>query len=289
VKRRHPKLTRPNGSQYPTPERLVEKMDESGIDKAVVMCSVSPEWRYTMTMPEETLDICAAHPDRLIPFCNVDPRYLTDTADSDFRPMLEAYQEMGAKGVGEYIPNLPFDDPRNLCVFKAVEEVGLPLTFHIAPRIGGCYGCFDEAGLPRLERVLRQFPRLTFLGHSQPFWAEISTNVIRDGHRVGYPEGPVSPGRLVELCRKYPNLHGDLSARSGFNAISRDPDFGDRFMEEFQDRLCWGTDIANDPQDLPIVPYFQRLKAEARISPEAWEKIAWRNADRLLGLGLQST
>ncbi|MFO7973232.1 MAG: amidohydrolase family protein, partial [Candidatus Hydrogenedentota bacterium] len=93
--------------------------------------------------------------------------------------------------------------------------------------------------------------------------------------------------RLLELLRKYPNLLGDLSAGSGFGAISRDPEFGYGFMEEFQDRLFFGTDIANTPQELPIVPYFEKLKKELLISEEAYEKITWKNASRLLGLGLE--
>jgi len=91
----------------------------------------------------------------------------------------------------------------------------------------------------------------------------------------------------VELMRRYPNLHGDLSAGSGFNAISRDPEFGYAFMEEFQDRLYWGTDICHFGQSTPIVGYFLKLKAERRMSDEAYEKITWKNADRLLKLGLQ--
>ena len=93
-------------------------------------------------------------------------------------------------------------------------------------------------------------------------------------------------GRVVELMRQYSNLHGDLSAGSGFNAISRDPEFGYGFMEEFQDRLYFGTDIANVPQTLDIVPYFRKLKAKKLISEDAYEKITWRNANALLGLGL---
>jgi len=282
---RHPKVTRPNGSHYPTPQRLIEMMDQAGIAKAVALCTVSPEWRYTIVTPEEILDISSKFPGRLIPFCNFDPRYLTNNAKANFTPLLEAYKELGCKGVGEYIPNLNFDDPLNMNFFQYVEASGLPLTFHIAPQQGGYYGCIDEPGLPRLERVLRAFPRLTFLAHSQPFWAEISTDVVgADGSRASYPKGPVTPGRVVELMRRYPNLHGDLSAGSGFNAISRDPEFGYGFMEEFQDRLYWGTDIANDPQSTPIVEYFHKLKAEKLISTQAYEKIAWKNAARLFDL-----
>jgi predicted TIM-barrel fold metal-dependent hydrolase len=199
--------------------------------------------------------------------------------------MLEFFKRAGCKGVGEYIPNLPFDDPFQMNVFKQVEEIGLPLTFHVGPTIGGCYGCYDELGLPRLEKVLKACPKLILFAHSQPFWAEISADVNAQT-RSGYPKGKVTPGRVVQLMRDYPNLHGDLSAGSGFNAISRDPEFGYRFMEEFQDRLLFGTDLIRRTQEVPIVPYFKKLREEKLISPEALEKISWKNANRLLKLGL---
>ena len=282
---RHPGLTRPDGSRYPTPAELIRMLDAAGIDKAVLLCTVSPEWRYTVVTPEETLDICAMYAERLIPFCNFDPRGLTNDTRANFLPLIKVYKEMGCRGVGEYVPNLPFDDPLNMNFFHQVAESGLPLTFHIGPTRGGCYGCYDELGLPRLESVLKECPDLVLFGHSQPFWAEISADVTEE-NRNTYPAGKVTPGRLVELMLAYPNLHGDLSAGSGFNAIHRDPEFGYRFMEEFQDRLLFGTDIAGTPQELPIVPYFRRLKEEKLISEAAYEKITWRNADRLLGLGL---
>jgi uncharacterized protein len=280
--KRHPKLTRPNGTRYPLPEELIDKMNSEGISKAVVLSTVSPEVRYTIVTPEEILSICALYPDRLIPFFNVDPRYLTNNDKADFTPLLSAYKESGCKGIGEYIPNIPLDDPLNINLFRQVEKSGLPLLFHLAPEIGGFYGCYDDPGLPRLEKVLKQFPKLIFLAHSQVFWAEIGL-LENPEERKGYPKGPIKKeGRVVELMRKYPNLHGDLSAGSGFNAISRDPEYGYRFMEEFQDRLYFGTDIANVPQDLPIVPYFKRLKEQRYISGEAYEKIAWKNASKLL-------
>ena len=143
----------------------------------------------------------------------------------------------------------------------------------------------DELGMPRLEKVLKAFPEMVLLAHSQTFWSEISSDVNLS-NRSGYPKGKVSPGRVVELMRRYPNLHGDLSAGSGFNAISRDPEFGYRFMEEFQDRLYYGTDIASYEQVNDCVPYFRKLKEEKLIPSDVYEKITWRNANRLLKLGL---
>jgi len=278
-------LTRPNGSRSPDVDELIGMMDTAGIDMAAVMCSMSPECAYRYVRPEDVLEACALYPKRLVPFCNLDPRMMTNSADADFRPLLAFYKDAGCRGVGEYMPNLPLDDPLNMNLFRQVAEVGLPLTFHIGPAIGGCYGCYDELGLLRLEKVLKECPDLILLGHSQPFWAEISTDVTEQ-NRNSYPKGKVTPGRVVELMREYPNLYGDLSATSGFNAISRDPEFGYRFMEEFQDRLLFGTDIANVPQELPLVPYFNKLREEKLICREAYDKITWKNANRLLGLGL---
>jgi predicted TIM-barrel fold metal-dependent hydrolase len=281
---RHSKITRSDGTCWPLPEILIEIMNNAGIAKAVVLPAVSPEVRYTIVTPEEILTICNKYPERLIPFCNIDPRYLSNSHKADFGPLLSAYKELGCKGLGEYFPNIPLDDPLNMNLFRQVEQIGFPLTFHLAAQIGGCYGCYDDPGLPRLEKVLKQFPRLIFLGHSAVFWAEIGTLKNTD-ERESYPPGRIlKEGRLIELMRKYPNLHGDLSAGSGFNAISRDPEFGFKFMEEFQDRLYWGTDIAESPKNLPIVSYFTKLKEQKLISEVAYKKITWGNAFKLLRL-----
>ena len=55
-------------------------------------------------------------------------------------------------------------------------------------------------------------------------------------------------------------------------------------MEEFQDRLYFGTDIANVPQQLPIVAYFAELAQHQLIMPQVHAKISWRNAAALLGI-----
>lgn len=202
--------------------------------------------------------------------------------------MLIYFKEAGFKGIGEYLPNLEFDHELYMNFFSQTEEVeALPILFHLANTLNhnSQYGCYDDLGLPRLEKVLTSFPKQILLAHSQVFWAEIS-NDIDEENRGGYPKGKVTEGRISYLMRKYFNLHGDLSAYSGYNAIARDLDFGLKFMEEFQDRLYFGTDIANIQQDLPQVPFFKRLKEEKLISKEAYEKIAWKNAAKLFSLSI---
>jgi len=132
--------------------------------------------------------------------------------------------------------------------------------------------------------VLQRFPDLKFFGHSQGFWSEIGGGLTA-AEKNAYPKGPVKPGgTLKRLMRTYPNLYGDLSAGSGFNAISRDPEFGYRFLEEFQDKLLFGTDICHVNQKVEIAPYFKKALAEGKISKIAYNKIVRENAIRLLRL-----
>ena len=276
-----------NGRYYPTPEEMLAFMDQAGIDAAVVMARVSPECAFRLVPPEDVLEMCALHPKRLIPFCNIDPRMMLYRPDSDFRALLAYYKDCGCKGVGEYVANLPFDDPHNMNVFQQAAEVDLPVTFHIGPTLGGCYGCYDDLGLPRLEKVMKAIPNLKFFGHSQPFWSEISADVTTET-RGGYPKGPVKEGRLVQLMRQYPHLYGDLSAGSGLNAISRDPEFGYQFITEFQDRLFFGTDMcSHNVADWSEVDYLKDARDHGGISQEVYDKLMWKNASRVLGLGLE--
>ncbi|NLC67468.1 MAG: hypothetical protein GX754_01500 [Clostridiaceae bacterium] len=61
-------------------------------------------------------------------------------------------------------------------------------------------------------------------------------------NRSGYARGPIKLGGAVpRLMRKYPNLWVDISARSSYNTLTRDPVFGLEFFDEFQDKLMFGT------------------------------------------------
>jgi len=208
---------------------------------------------------------------------------MENAPDAPLDEMLFYYKERGCKGVGEVCANMPFDHPMMENLFRCCEKTGMVLTFHLSPTIGGNYGIYDEPGLPLLEKALGKFPDLIFLGHSQPFWAEIG--VVDPKERNGYPAGPIEkPGRVVELMRRYPNLHGDLSARSGFNAVSRDPVFGCEFMDEFQEKLYFGTDICAPGTETWLVDFLLTMRREKKISEDVFEKIAKSNAQKLLGL-----
>jgi predicted TIM-barrel fold metal-dependent hydrolase len=269
-----------------TVSELVRRMRKEGIDKTVILPLPSPESSIEPVTTRDAIEFCKEYGDKLIPFCNPDPR-LNAGSEKSLRFIIEEYKSEGCRGVGEVTANIYFDDPRVLSLFRVCEELELPVLFHIGPNIGGCYGLVDEPGLPRLEKCLKMFPNLVFIGHSQPFWAEISGD-LKPEERNSYPTGRVAPGgRVVDLFRKYQNLYGDLSAGSGYNAISRDPEFGIQFLEEFQDRLMFGTDLDMPNQDIPQLKYLRNLMEEGKISLKTYNKIMYRNATRVLKLDLE--
>jgi len=280
-----PAPLRPGGKMtYASPEYLMRRYDVLGVEAAVILPTSNPEAAHQIQSAEEALDIAARFPGRWIPFCNVDPRMGDHSPTGDLERILRYYRSAGCRGCGEVSANLAFDDPLMENLFRACQSQEMPLTFHIADQLGGYYGIYDDPGLPRLEEALQQFPRLTFLAHSQAFWAEIAP-LPAGVSRRSYPSGPVeSEGRVVELMRRYSGLHGDLSAGSGFNALHRDEAFAVRFLEEFQDRLYFGTDICHPDTDTPLVDFLLDLRAAGKISEEIFHKVARGNAVRLLGL-----
>ena len=81
-------------------------------------------------------------------------------------------------------------------------------------------------------------------------------------------------GRLAPLLRQYRNLYADLSAGSGLRALQRDRSFGRAFLLEFQDKLLFGRDCFN----AQLMDFLRTLELPA----EAFDKIAYQNAERLL-------
>ena len=271
---------------YATPEEKIELMDRTGVDKGVLSPYTNPECITQYSTVEDVLEVCETYPDRFIPFCCVDPRAISNSPDANLSRHLEYYKERGCKGVGEVCPNLYFDDPLVQNLFKHCEKCDMPVLFHIAVQIGGAYGVVDDLHLPRLEKCLQTFPNLIFIGHSQAFWSEIGSDVT-DENRNGYPEGRVEPGGVVpRLLEHYPNMYGEISARSGYSALTRDPEFGYEFIDRFQDKLLFGTDTSSPSNDHRHAELMRTLHAEGHISTAAFEKISWQNINRILKLGL---
>ena len=264
-----------NGDAELTPEALLKWMDEHRIEKSVLLPLVSPESSSFLLLTEPALAAAKAHPDRFIPFCSIDPRTSYVGGQKGLEGILKRYIDQGARGFGEHKCALAFDDALMFRVYEACQELKLPLLFHMDNQRG-----LDKPGLPALERALKSFPELSFIGHGPGFWASIAGEITQE-QLNGYPEGEVRPGGALDrLLESTSNLYCDLSAGSGANAFLRDLKFGREFMLRRQDRLLFGTDYLKPGQDVPQFDLLQKLSLPA----DAAEKILRANAIRVLKL-----
>ncbi len=253
---------------------LLQWMDKLEIEKACVLAIDNPEELDYYVHTDKVLRSCRQHPDRLIPFCNVDPRH-GDPGKFDPYPIISRYKDRGAKGFGEMLSGLRIDDPLQMKLYEVCEKLELPVLIHIDK-----YRNRDKLGLPGLEKVLQQFPKLVVITHAQHWWSEISAEV-REKDRFDYPTGSIKEGGSVErLLQKYDNLYGDLSANSGLNALTRDPDFTPGFLTRNQDKLLFGSDLVYKNQkittheELSLIP----------VSTQVLEKIFYKNSKKILRL-----
>lgn len=266
-------------------EELIKIYDELNIEKGVLLPLSSSEYHYDQMTSCDCKYVSDKYPDRFLWFCGVDPRSAGHNENADLSLLINHYKSIGAKGIGELTAQMYTDDPMMDNLFYHAAECDLPVTIHIAPKLGDYYGIIDELGLPRLEKMLKKHKKLKIFGHSQLFWSEISADITEE-MRGDYPKGKVKEGRIAQLMRKYENLYCDLSATSGANAMMRDPEYAAKFMEEFADRILYGCDICAPQNKYQYVfdEFLDKMLETSMLSKENYCKIVRGNAERLLKL-----
>ncbi|MCM8785214.1 MAG: amidohydrolase family protein, partial [Candidatus Omnitrophica bacterium] len=215
-------------------------------------------------------------------FCNVDPRRGLNNENEKFiKNLIEEYVKKGAKGFGEILANLPFNDRRMKNIYKICGEFCLSIVFHLGGIPGqSTIGLTDEIGLPYIEEVLNEFQNTIFVAHGPGWWAEISGDVTPEQREI-YPKGKIEKeGKVQYLLSNYPNIYADLSAGSAYNALTRDHEYGIEFLNRFYNKLLFATDYLYPEQKLPIIEYIKNVK----ISDEKKRKIMSENAKKLLKL-----
>lgn len=186
-----PKFWDPNG------DALLSKMDECGIDISLVL---SDDFGLAFGDPKVPIldqnrmiaEFAAKHPDRLKPFCVVDPRRV------DGVEILErCVKDYGMFGIGECHPDTGWSPASREAyrMFEKLQEWGTPVLMHTGLFFPPLHSRLDHPML--LDDVCCDFPELTVIaGHS----------------------GRVLWWRTVAgLAAIHPNLYGDLA---GFQTLA---------------------------------------------------------------------
>jgi len=217
-----------------------------------------------------------------------------DVNQPDAEQVLTQAVKSGAQGFGEMKFHVAADGPELRRMYALAADLRVPILIHFqevdhVPNEGTWATGFAKT----FESVLKAYPRTTFIGHADAFWA----NVSADYHNEAvYPAGPVKRGGVTDRwLGDYPNLFGDMSAVSGNNAIARDPAFTADFLKRHQDKLLFGSDCScsdghGADYNNPVAPRMagkcvarETLSVLKRSASAAiFQKIVWGNVHELL-------
>jgi uncharacterized protein len=222
----------------------------------------------------------------------------TDITKPEAEALLTNAIKNGAIGFGEIKYHVEAAGPEMRRAYALAADLNVPILIHFQEVPHTPTEGMFSTGFKNFEAMLKMYPKTRFIGHADAFWANVSADYAND---VAYPSGPIKPGGVTDkLLSDYPNLYGDLSANSGNNALSRDPEFTAGFLKRHEDKLIFGSDCAcTDGKGGGISqagnPAASRLagKCVARetltllqktVQPAAFRKMSWENAHRIYKL-----
>lgn len=203
----------------------------------------------------------------------------------------------GAQGFGELKFHVAADGPELRRMYALAADLRVPILVHFQevdhfPNEGTWATGYATA----FAGILAAYPKTTFIGHADAFWANVSADYRNE---AAYPSGPIARGGLTDrLLGEFPNLYGDLAANSGNNAMSRDAAFTADFLKRHQDKLIFGSDCScRDGHGNGVSqnnnPAAARMagKCVARetlgllkrsTTPDVFAKLVWGNAHKML-------
>jgi predicted TIM-barrel fold metal-dependent hydrolase len=263
------------------PDACFTHMQGCGVTHAVLLTRVADEEKAKAEMERR--------PGHFARSVSADPA--APNASDTFRSAIAD----GAVSMGELKYHLALDSPEMRRVYDIAAERQMPLMMHVQtfPHFAGELPY--NTGYERFDKILAAYPKTNFIGHGDLFWAHISANVPTDR---GYPAGPIQRGGLTDRwLSDFPNLYADLSANSGNNALSRDPEFSRDFVVRHQTKLIFGSDCSctdgngagvsqnNNPEASRLagkcVARETLTLAKGITTAEVFRKMTWENGTRL--------
>ena len=270
-----------------TAEANIAHLDGSGISNAMVLARDSSA--------EQIAAIKAQYPGRILGWFAS-----TDISKPEAEELLTKAVKSGAIGFGELKFHVAAAGPELRRMYALAADLGVPVLVHFqeVPHTP-TEGTF-ATGFKEFEVVLKAYPKTRFIGHADAFWANISADYANES---AYPAGKIRSGGITDkLLGDYPNLFADLSANSGNNALSRDPEFTPNFLKRHESKLIFGSDCAcTDGKGGGVSqagnPAASRLagKCVARetltllrkaLTPGAFHRITWENAHGVYRLSM---
>src|SRR6185295_2817872 len=220
-----------------------------------------------------------------------------DVTKPDAEQVLTQAVKNGAQGFGEMKFHVAADGPELRRMYALAAELRVPILIHFqevdhTPNEGTWSTGFAKT----FDSILKAYPKTTFIGHADAFWANVSADYHNE---AAYPSGPIKRGGVTDkLLGDYANLFGDLAANSGNNAMSRDASFTADFLNRHQDKLFFGSDCtctdghgggvsqSNNPAAARMTGKCVARETlgllKQSTAPAVFQKITWGNVHKLL-------
>ena len=124
-----------------------------------------------------------------------------------------------------------------------------------------------------LEKRIRQFPGIRFIGHGPDFWNAISTF---QHEKYIHQKGSIKAFGIIDrLLEEYDNFYCDNSGTSGYNAMNRDHAQSKIFLQKHAHKILYGTDNTK----FPLLELLQSLNP----GKDQLDMILHKNALKVLG------
>ncbi|MEK7865890.1 MAG: amidohydrolase family protein [Planctomycetota bacterium] len=239
------------------PARFIAILDDAGVERAWLMNYVAPDTMgFTFEANEFGARYAASHPNRMVAFGSVHPRFSKDPEGD-----MNRLRDLGVRGLKVHGPHQLFrvndylNGNRTIQVmYEKAQEWGWPVLIHTGTSI--FHGARNKYGDPMdVEDVVLDFPRLrVIMAHGgRPLWMPTA----------------------IFLVRRFENLYFDVSSIPPQSLLTYFPK-----LEGLADKCLFGTDWP-----APMVP---GVKAnlekflELPLPEEARRKILYENARKLL-------
>jgi predicted TIM-barrel fold metal-dependent hydrolase len=172
----------------------LEQMDRFGIERAVVDVDLDPVGA----------DALAAHPDRFIGSCVVDPNQGMDAV----RKIERLHRDLGIRAVSfspmSLVPQVPIDDRRAYPVYAKCAELGIPVFITVG--VPGPLVPMAAQKVELLDEVCCFFPELTIvMRHGGEPWSELAVMLMRKWPNLFYSTSAFAPKRYPSAVIEFAN------------------------------------------------------------------------------------
>ena len=174
----------------PQPAANLAHLDGAGVTKANLLTRGAAL--------EQVKGLQAAAPGRFTWFNSY------DVTKPDAEQVLTQSVKDGAQGFGELKFHVAADGPELRRLYALAADLRVPLLIHFQevdhfPK----EGTWSTGYAKTFESILKAYPRTTFIGHADAFWANVSADYRNE---AAYPTGPIKRGGVTD------RLIGDLAA-----------------------------------------------------------------------------